>query len=250
MSNALHGVDQKVTRAKKHRDHLTRQAALYLRRPTHHVKTHADKDGLEHVVRIYRIRPVPPEWAVILGEFLYDLRSALDNLVWALVLANGEQPGRGTYFPILRQENRKAFAAMTAGAHPEAVTVIQSLQPYLRGKRPGVGPLFLLHELNRLDKHQALTVVTAVGARGSFHISPELAGRSTVRTTLQPLHEGAEILRVILKEPQPQVDVKPKADLAVFIMETEATPYLDFPAILGPIHQAVADAVERLRCFT
>ena len=138
---------------------------------------------------------------------------------------------------------------MTARADPEAVAVIQSLQPYLRGEKAGTDPLFLLHELNRLDKHQALTVVTAAVTRGGFYLSPELAGRCAVRPTLQPLYEGAEIRRLILKEPRAQVDVKPKADLAVLIMETGTTPYVNFPSGLDHIHQAVAGAIERLRPF-
>ncbi len=91
--------------------------------------------------------------------------------------------------------------------------------------------------------------VTAAATRGGFYLSPELAGRCAVRPTLQPLYEGAEILRLILKEPRAQVDVKPKADLAVLVMETGTPPYVDFPGGLDHIHRAVVDAIERLRPF-
>ena len=37
---------------------------------------------------------------MILGEILYDLRSSLDHLVWQLVLANGQTPGRHNEFLI------------------------------------------------------------------------------------------------------------------------------------------------------
>jgi hypothetical protein len=249
MSDALYGIDQKVARAKGHRDYLARRVALFQQRPAHRVVTTAEADGLEHVVRIHRLRPVPPEWAVILAEFLYDLRSALDNLMWALVLANGEQPGRYTYFPVLREENDKSFTRMTAGASAEVISVVRSVQPYLRGDGARLDSLFLLHELNRLDKHRALTVVTVVPNKGDFYVPAELAGRFAIRSTLQPLHDGAEVLRFILREPQPQIDVRPAVTLAVRIMETESTPYLEFPADLDHIYRAATEVIQRLRSY-
>jgi hypothetical protein len=250
MNTALHGIDQKVARAKNHRDYLTRRVTLFQQRSTHRVVTTVEAEGLEHVVRIHRLQPVPPEWAVILGEFLYDLRPALDNLMWALILANGKQPGRDTYFPVLHRENDKTFTRMTAGAGADAIAIIRSVQPYLKGDRARADPFFLLHELNRLDKHRSLTVVTMVANQGEFYVPAELAGRCTVRTTLQPLHDGAEVLRYILTEPQSQVDVRPRVSLAVWIMETETTPYLSFPGDLDHIYRAAIDVIQRLRSCT
>ncbi len=48
---------------------------------------------------------VPIEWFIRLGEILYNLRSALDHLVWQLVLANGKTPGRDNSFPIIKNED-------------------------------------------------------------------------------------------------------------------------------------------------
>ncbi len=48
---------------------------------------------------------VPIEWSVRIGEILYNLRSALDHLVWQLVLANGQEPGRDNQFAIVDDES-------------------------------------------------------------------------------------------------------------------------------------------------
>ena len=46
----------------------------------------------------------PVEWSVRTGETLYNLRSALDHLVWQLVLRNGEEPGERNEFPFVRKD--------------------------------------------------------------------------------------------------------------------------------------------------
>ena len=59
-------------------------------------------DGVDEQVWVYQgpTPTVPVEWSVIIGETLYNMRSALDHLIWQLVLANGHTPGRHNQFPI------------------------------------------------------------------------------------------------------------------------------------------------------
>src|SRR5664279_2384307 len=51
---------------------------------------------------LLRVRlPTPPQMlVVIIGDLLFNVRCALDYLIWQLVLANGETPTRSNSFPI------------------------------------------------------------------------------------------------------------------------------------------------------
>ena len=41
-------------------------------------------------------------WGIVLGDVIHNLRSALDHVVWQLVLLNGATPGPGNQWPICR----------------------------------------------------------------------------------------------------------------------------------------------------
>jgi hypothetical protein len=101
---------------------------------------------------------------------LYHGRSVLDHLIWALVKANRETPGKHNEFPILPgpptprrgESKRDAFLRVLpgegqklAGVHPDAVALIESLQPY-NGRNPKTNYLAVLNKMARDDRHHAL----------------------------------------------------------------------------------------------
>lgn len=114
---------------------------------------------------------VPIDWSVRLGEILYNLRSALDHLVWQLVLANGQVPGRHNAFPIVRSDEDWAKQARgqwaLSGVSESAVTMIRRLQPYTGGIHLpfNVGAFWKLHALCNIDKHRHL-VLAVVSSDG------------------------------------------------------------------------------------
>ena len=73
-----------------------------------------------------------------------------------------------TQFPVfaepLSSDDTKRFDRQTKGLSDEAVAYIKSLQPYNRppGMPLGDSPTWVLHELNRIDKHRKILVRTAV----------------------------------------------------------------------------------------
>jgi hypothetical protein len=120
----------------------------------------------------FEIRPrwqagIPLRWGAIIGEIVHDFRSALDQLVWQLVLLNGQQPDKRHYFPILKEEPEDGFVTAMRrtgggrrgalrGTSDEAIAVIEAAQPYNRAD----GVLLLrLHRFWNLDKHQLLLPV-------------------------------------------------------------------------------------------
>src|SRR5260370_38852808 len=74
--------------------------AAYLASSPYRVTSSADASPGEHILWLEVVRPPPPEISLTLGDCLHDFRSALDHLMWQLVLATGGQPTASTQFPI------------------------------------------------------------------------------------------------------------------------------------------------------
>lgn len=116
---------------------------------------------------------MPAQIQVVIGDILYGLRSALDQLACALAINNGHEPSK-TYFPFGHTRNifessdvQKKIKRLS----PEAISMIHALQPYNGGN----DLLWALHSLNLMDKHKALIVVATVRiAQGHFRIQAAL----------------------------------------------------------------------------
>ena len=129
------------------------------------------REDLDKQLWVYRgeTPDVPVEWSVILGEILHNLRSALDHLVWQLVLDNGQEPGRHNAFPITteRASWQKNKDTLLKGVSLRHKAMIECLQPYTGGMNLpfDVSMLRTLNDLSNAEKHRHL-FVTVVASEG------------------------------------------------------------------------------------
>jgi hypothetical protein len=130
-----------------------------------------------HTAYVRDHEPLPPRFAVLIGESLYQGRSFLEHLVWALVKANRNTPGRHHTFPIWdhpprvsgRHSTADTFTQITsqkqlAGVPEEAIRRIEGLQPY-NFPNPPAFCLSILNRMARDDRHHAIHA-SFVGGRG------------------------------------------------------------------------------------
>lgn len=148
------------------------------------------------VVRIKLTRPIPGEWSVLIGEIVYDLRSALDHLAYQLAIAESGDPlpddiERSCAFPIF--DNGPKFRRRTKKGSPDrrsglfkiqginrrAQATIERLQPYHGRKNPASYGLLILEELSNVDKHRLLHVTTAALERSRYRITSPAIQRIT-----------------------------------------------------------------------
>jgi len=155
---ALGGVWAKMRRAAVHYDALTDAAEAYLALPPYQI-TESYTDDRKILRAVASIEP-PEELALILGDLVQNLRSALDHLAWSFARTVRDPPSRLTQFPIMRTAPDD-FAAVTSVKHiPPAVRdIMEAMQPYR--KEDPVGQLIgrqlaTLRELSNRDKHQVL----------------------------------------------------------------------------------------------
>lgn len=196
------------------------------------------------VYRLVDLPEAPAQWAITIGEALYCLRSALDNLMWELIAHNNSEGSTQTYFPVLLKKDTARFSTMVRGASPQVVEAIERLQPYhsIDSMRD---PLWQIHELNRIDKHRSVPVV----ARGvsEQQITVDVGGNVEIAPFLGTRQEGDEVLRVgpraSASAPPP---ASPSVTLDAYIAATESTPELSLSRDLPLLGFAVEAVVEEL----
>jgi hypothetical protein len=105
-------------------------------------------------------QPPPPELGAVVGDFLHNLRTALDQLAWQLFLACGGDP-EGTaashvYFPVVSEE--KAWAKESRrklpGVPGERLGALRAVQPFAVEPDRGTSWLYALHLMDLDDKHR------------------------------------------------------------------------------------------------
>ena len=173
----------------------------------------------------------------MMGDVVGSARSALDHLVWQLVLeANTVEPGRHNYFPIFETEaswlpnveNRSPSRGRgpLEGVAQSAWPKIKALQPYHAGSRDHARETWLWNRnhLWNLDKHRIIhtAIGMTVGAPPVFTVGPEGVARLGEILEYPPrglLVDGMTIAKVrILVDPAtPNAEVNVKLDLPISI---------------------------------
>jgi hypothetical protein len=145
--------------------------ADYLDRRPHRLVADVNYTTGRGVLRIERVIPIPLALSLTLGEFLYQLRAALDNCLQAVaVIDSGESPPPQTdqlEWPICLDEDawEGTRKRRLSSLHPELQDALRAIQPF-QAKCPGWNSLRLLHDMARLDRHRALHLVTVFNAAG------------------------------------------------------------------------------------
>jgi len=153
-------VEMKTCRAQIHFNALQAELDKWLEHPKRYsIRQDTDFNHGVHIIRV-DIGYTPETIPVLVGDFIHNLRSALDNLAWELAhlppkRVFTESDERHIHFPIFKC--RDSTYLSRRGLFPPAVAeIFDSLQPYVRGDAFRDDPLWQLNELWTLDKHRAI----------------------------------------------------------------------------------------------
>lgn len=164
------GAHARVNRAQDQIDALHDELHEFCAREPHTVREILDPDTGRKRAEYVVTEDFPGAWPTIVGEVAYDLRSALDHVVYDLTVLESGGPLGHTGFPIFEDEARydelttrgePAFGSgvfKIRGVNPYAKAAIRSLQPFeVRKAVPFEEPtLSLLQELNMVDRQRAI----------------------------------------------------------------------------------------------
>jgi len=250
----------KLVRADEHLKALNDEVGAFLQIRPYEVVTQQDVPGGNIRAQVvYRHAP-PDRLLMLIGDALYNLRSALDHLAWSLAGTNADPR---TEFPIFADKSK--FCAVNSHGIPQkgsgllkmhdmpasAQAVIKSLQPYNGSHElPDCAPLWLLQALGIEDKHHTLNLVAA-GLEGSIHIS---TGRHpayglTGTTGHLTFEDGAEIFHMPGPVDQSQVQDHSRYTFDIAFDPKGPARGIRLREGLRDMREAVAEAIGLLEPF-
>jgi hypothetical protein len=176
----------RIERAYRHLKELEGAEEVWSQAEPYLVDLEPDTESPYHCLYVTP-KPVDPDpMSLLIGDCVHNLRSALDNLAFALAEAHTkplpQNLAETSEFPIIGDEDRKGNTGVgprlygdvvkrkLGGVDPQAEATIESLQPYKRGNKYRSDPLWVIHDLDRIDKHR-FPHLAALFARG-FTIDP------------------------------------------------------------------------------
>jgi hypothetical protein len=180
----------KLYRAKQHYDELRKELVEYFENDPGEL-VEAPESTRGNQIFGYKLKgDVPARFGLIVGDFLQNMRSSLDYLVWQLVIANKRRPGTSNAFPICLTlegwEKSLLKHDRLRGVHSEALAEIKALQPCFSDS-PKALPLTVLETLTNHNKHRTslatgvlalrAPVVKLPLAHAEFQVSRMVDGR-------------------------------------------------------------------------
>lgn len=217
MKATTSGVKAKIARAHEHLQSLDREIKGLVESYPYEVAHEYKRESFEHVWTLKNSPPdIPRRINIMVGDVVYNFRSALDHLAWQLVIANGETPTNRTMFPIYwgsrRADYEEAKKSRLKGVSDKAMAIIDRLQPC----NGGHSYLGTLDTLSNIDKHRHLTVIVAA-VQGLDLAKPLRIGPKktvTIWVNKQPLKRDAVLFRVTLQEHEMDVEFEPSFGIA------------------------------------
>jgi len=156
MGEVFHGPRLKVERAKQHISDLHNQLVAFSNSDFYSIRVQIDEKTGQNILKFEIIKPIPEDTALIVGDAIHNLKSALDLAINEIIFTK-----RGLYdefarFPV-RDSRNELVAAVNGGKINQASKavadfIVDVIKPY----KGGNDALCSLHHLNILDKHRLL----------------------------------------------------------------------------------------------
>lgn len=218
-NHPLDGFLLKLNRAETHLESVHQSIEKFVRSDYYETSTEYDyKRRL--VARLKNVQPPPAELSVLIGDTVFNLRSALDQLAYGLAATYTrplpEPVAWTSAFPIFssgrryRTGGRGGAAYKMRGMSHHARAAIGRVQPFHKRKNPMLVYLWMLEELCNIDKHRLVHLTTAATHAMSFQVSGTGFLRlDSAEVIPRPIEDGAVVARLYGQfEAPPAVQVK------------------------------------------
>jgi hypothetical protein len=174
----MESVDAKIDRAEEHFGVFRSELRAFSENCTPNIVLKVNDMGLAPYLIFWMDAGEPPiRLSVLLGDCVFNLRSALDNLVCGLARSvNPQDTCTSRRFPISTNEAkyRKGRNESLRGVSDQAKKLIDELQPWRRPiNTMEADPLHLLNCLCNYDKHRSLHFTAGYSQDVQFVVSAE-----------------------------------------------------------------------------
>ena len=211
----LEGPKLKIERANAHIIELRPLVQIFCEGQPYTSRLEVEPDGQRALKVKFDPSPIPGMIPVIVGETLFQLRSALDHLVCALAIHNGAKKVRNVYFPTgmskdhFESQAKKKIHRLSLDAR----AMVSALEPYNGGKGHW---LRVVHTINLVDKHQALipTAAAIYQTNASLSFKPGI-GRNIISAPKVVLLFEKEI--TVMKLPASTTEIQGNLNVSIDI---------------------------------
>ncbi|MEK7239195.1 MAG: hypothetical protein AAB224_01280, partial [Gemmatimonadota bacterium] len=154
------GYIEKFGRAVAHLKELDAVLGKWIDAEPYDLVRERNRDDTEEVVHAKVRHRIPPGVPLIIGDAIYNFRSSLDHLAYALAVSNlGAAPNTDDVMcPIHSAIGSYMVSGARATRHfsPTVQGIVEKMQPYHAGNAMKDHPLGLLNKLSNIDKHRHL----------------------------------------------------------------------------------------------
>jgi len=253
---SLEGVRAKLDRADEHLNTLADEIQAFISRdpqPFGLSVPYFDPTTDWHTVYAIVEEKPPERLGVILGDVLHNTRSALDHLIWQLVILSGGKPKggpRGNAFPIAKTEAswRTAQGQHLAGVTEAHRAIIEKTQPF-KTDNPNQSPFEWLRFLSDTDKHQVVHPIAGIIhddpiGTVSFHVTRGPGEVVREQWQAEWFSHGAELLRCKVEPMTPDTEVEMVGNVKLRVAFSERHVRETLPKLLLAAAQSVVHDFE------
>ncbi|MGH9643848.1 MAG: hypothetical protein ACRD3Q_15680, partial [Terriglobales bacterium] len=184
------------------------------------VITDENRKAFEQLTQFIETETVPLRFTILAGETLHHLRSVFDHLAWQLSSADFQaKPAAAKIeFPVFSKAPKLcgvtknemcSYCRKVEGIDsPTALARIDSLQPHRR-TNPLRDPLFLIHDMDKVDKHRELVLTVH-----SMKLSIKRSARAFGYVEQMPWEIGPRTVR-LAGPPKMQMDIEMSAQISL-----------------------------------
>lgn len=157
MSDPFHSSKYSLARAKQHISDLQRQIVEFFNTHPYAEIVEIDPDTGEKVHKFKLTKPMPVALPGLAFDAINNLRSALDQAIYAVILLACGRKVRNAFFPIARTEAdfENAVRGRLKDLPKEITDLVRALKPY----KGGNNLLWTLNEICNTNKHAAISPV-------------------------------------------------------------------------------------------
>jgi hypothetical protein len=222
----LSSVRLKLDRAKEHIEAFRQDLEVFFKRdpPPFGFRSKespgADKT-VEYVLYAIVRKPPPPEFALVIGDAIQNMRSALEYFAYELSSPKARESGT-TSFPIYTRKPKRFIPPGISTVRGYEQAFIKRLQPYVASKIPSNDPLAVLRKLSNLDKHQLLIPVISALSDEEVWVATTNAELRFRYISRGPVEHDTKIVAFSAtpKNPSLDMDVQPNSGLRVQLQNT------------------------------
>ena len=235
----------KIERADQHIRDLQAAFEAFSQSHRHTVHVHGNVKGPIYFEIVFDAA-LPPTLALILGDAIHNLRTALDHATWELLGMDGAKRKRQLQLP--SGQNRVDFEAFCKGIEtPDQSTIdfLIELAVYPEGEGK---MLYWLCKLDNAEKHRIITPV-AQAASVARIVFIDLATNKRWESTDITLHPGDDGRSYLKVKPGLGIDCNEHFQTAasIFFGDVEGVPNEPVIPTLVHLRDAVADTLREFR---